>query len=107
MRVLLDQGVPAPLRKHLISHAVQTAHEKGWSTLKNGDLLTVAEREGFDVLLTTDQNLKYQQKLAGRLIAIIVLSTTSWPRIEKSADRIVTAVSRIAAGDFIEVAIPR
>lgn len=106
MRVLLDQGVPAPLRKHLAPHAVRTAYEQGWSTLKNGDLLAAAEHEGFDVLLTTDQNLKYQQKLSGRAIAILVLSTTSWPRIEKSVEKVVAAVSRIAAGDFIEVAIP-
>lgn len=106
MRILLDQGVPVPLRKHLIPHAVRTAYEQGWSTLKNGDLLAAAEREGFDALLTTDQNLKYQQKLTGRRITIVVLSTTSWPRIEKSVSNVVSALSEVAMGGFVEVAIP-
>jgi hypothetical protein len=65
-----------PLRKLLISHQVETAFERGWSTLSNGDLLTAAEREGFEVFVTTDRNLRNQQTLGGRRIAIIVLSST-------------------------------
>ena len=74
MRVLFDQGTPAPLRQLLPGHEVATAYERGWSTLKNGELLAAAETQGFQVLVTTDTNLKYQQNLASRTIAIVVLS---------------------------------
>jgi hypothetical protein len=77
MRVLFDQGTPVPLRRYLSHHSVATVFEKGWSTLQNGDLLRAAEQEAFDILITTDQNLKYQQNLATLRIAIVVLMTTS------------------------------
>jgi predicted nuclease of predicted toxin-antitoxin system len=73
VKILFDQGVPVPLRKHLANHQVATAYERGWGAIKNGDLIAMAEREGFDLLLTTDQNLKYQQDLTHRKIAIAVL----------------------------------
>ena len=79
MRILFDQGTPAPLRQLLRGHNVSTAYEMGWSELANGDLLAAAEAD-FDALVTTDQNLRYQQDLAGRRLAILVLPTTSWPR---------------------------
>ena len=63
-------------------HLVATAYEKGWSALTNGELLSRAEAEGFDALVTTDQNLRYQQNLTGRKISVIVLLTTNWPRIK-------------------------
>ena len=65
MRVLFDQGTPAPLRHALVGHSVETAFELGWDTLQNGALIAEAENNGFDVLLTTDKNLKYQQNLSG------------------------------------------
>lgn len=77
MRILFDQGTPAPLRHLLAGHAVSTAYELGWSTLKNGELLAAAEGQAFEVLVTTDTNLKYQQDLGSRHIAIVVLGTTS------------------------------
>ena len=69
MRVLFDQGTPAPLRGHL-KHDVATVLDLGWSTLSNGEVLGRAEAAGFDVLVTTDQNLKYQQNLPRRRVAI-------------------------------------
>ena len=69
MKILFDQGTPIPLRNSLPNHVVETAHEKGWGNLKNGDLLTRAEAEGFDAPITTDQNLRYQQNLSGWRIA--------------------------------------
>ncbi|HSS78724.1 MAG TPA: DUF5615 family PIN-like protein, partial [Thermoanaerobaculia bacterium] len=81
MRILLDQGTPAPLRHELTGHNVTTAYEKGWSALKNGELLKAAEAE-FEALVTTDRNLRYQQNLTGRRLAILVLPTTSWPKIQ-------------------------
>ena len=76
MRVLFDQGTPVPLRQHLTGHQVETAFELGWSRLSNGELLAAAESR-FDVLVTTDRNLRHQQSLAGRKLAVLVLPTTS------------------------------
>ena len=77
MKILFDQGTPAPLRSVLVNLSVVTAYEKGWSTLKNGDLILAAESEGFEVFVTTDSKLKYQQNLQRRTIAIVVLLSTS------------------------------
>lgn len=86
MKLLFDQGTPVPLRTHLPNHTIETAYEKGWSNLNNGDLLTHAESYGFDALLTTDQNLLHQQNLTGRKITVVVRLTTSWPRIKDHID---------------------
>jgi hypothetical protein len=106
VRVLFDQGTPAPLRHLLPGHEVATAYERGWTTLKNGELLASAEINGFEVLVTTDTNLKYQQNLATRTIAIVVLGTTSWPRIKAAAEVVVAAVNASAQGSYAEVAVP-
>lgn len=103
MQVLFDQGTPVPLRRYLAPHAVATVFEKGWSTLQNGELLRMAEHEEFEVLVTTDQNLKYQQNLRERRIAIVVLMTTSWPRIERKVTYVITAINSVKPGDYIEV----
>jgi hypothetical protein len=105
MRILFDQGTPVPLRRHLTSHVVDTAFERGWSTLSNGELLDVAEQEGYALPMTTDQNLRYQQQLADRQLAIIVLLSTSWPRIQLRIDAIQAAVESIVAGGYQEIAI--
>ena len=75
MRILFDQGTPAPLRHALAGHSVETAYERGWSNPSNGALLNAAEDASFDLFVTTDQNLRYQQDLAGRRLAILVLPT--------------------------------
>jgi len=105
-RILLDQGAPVPLRKHLAPHAVSKAFEQGWEKLKNGELIQEAEAAGFSLLITTDQNLKYQQNLAGRRLAILVLMTTSWPRIEKAVEAVRKAVDAAGAGADSELPIP-
>ena len=102
MRILFDQGTPAPLRKALGAHAVETAFERGWSELENGALISAAESEGFELLITTDTNLRYQQNLSGRSIAVLVLSTPSWPRIRKVSFEISVAVGGVSAGQFLE-----
>ncbi len=94
MKILFDQGTPVPLRNSLNSYDVSTVYELGWSTLKNGELISRAEDEGFYLLITTDKNLKYQQNLTTRKITILVLSTTSWPRIKLSIDKIIDAVKK-------------
>ncbi len=106
MRVLFDQGTPVPLRQSLTLHEVTTAYERGWSTLKNGDLLDAAEREGYSVLITTDRSLKYQQNLSARHIAIVVLSTPSWPRIQQALEPIAWVIDSATAGSYTEIAIP-
>jgi len=103
MQVLFDQGTPVPLRSYLPAHSVTTVFEKGWSTLQNGDLLRAAEREDFEVFVTTDQNLKYQQNLADYKIAVVVLPTTSWPVIEKSANQVADAIDGMKPGEYLEV----
>ena len=106
MRVLFDQGTPVPLREHLNQHQVETAFERGWSSLTNGDLLARAEQEGFEIFVTTDKNLSYQQNLGGLSIAIVVLTSTSWPRIQKAVAAITQAIGSTVPGSFQEVDIP-
>lgn len=106
MRLLFDQGTPLPLRTYLSDHTVFTAFEKGWSELENGELLAAAESEGFDVLITTDQSLRYQQNLSERKIAVIALLTTNWPRIEKNISLVIDALANILAGSYLEISFP-
>jgi predicted nuclease of predicted toxin-antitoxin system len=106
MRILFDQGTPKPLAAYLPGHTITLASQMGWSTLKNGELLSAAELAGFDLMITTDRNLAYQQNLTERKIAIVVLGAGNWPRIEASVAAVVQAVERVAQGTFEEVAIP-
>ena len=105
MKILFDQGTPVPLRRHLHPHFVDTSAERDWSTLQNGQLLKQAESDGYDLFITTDKNLKYQQNLTGRMMRILVLSTTSWPRISKRINEIRDALERLDEGGYIEVEI--
>ena len=105
MRVLFDQGTPVPLRRFLNSHTVTTVYEKGWSRTRNGDLLRLADQQMFAVFLTTDQNLKYQQNLTDRQIAIVVLPTTSWPRLQEHVQKIAAALTGIKPGEYYELSL--
>ena len=105
MKILFDQGTPVPLRRHLHPHLVDTAAELGWSQLQNGDLLASAEEKGYDLMITTDQNLQYQQNMSDRTIGIVVLKTTSWPRIKTKVDEVSRAVNDLPAGGYAEVVI--
>jgi predicted nuclease of predicted toxin-antitoxin system len=106
MRILFDQGTPAPLRQALKDHEVSTAYELGWSTLANGDLIATADAS-FDVLITTDKNIQHQQNLAGRRLAVIILPTTSWPRLRQHVGLIIDAVDGAVPGQYREVLFPR
>ena len=105
MRILFDQGVPVPLRKHLSEYAVDTAFERGWSTLDNGALLNSAETGGHGSLITTDQNLRHQQNLAEWRLGIVVLLAASWPRIQGRVEAVRTAVDQAVPGSYIEVRV--
>jgi hypothetical protein len=102
VRILLDHGVPAPLRDFLGDHTVDTAYEMGWARLENGVLIGSADA-AFDALITTDQNLRYQQKLTGRRLAVLILPTTSSPKIQAHIADGVEAVSELQPGEFFEL----
>jgi hypothetical protein len=107
MLVLFDNGTPRTLARYLIDHhAVTEARARGWEQLENGDLLTVAEAAGFEVLVTTDKNLRYQQNLAGRKLAVVVLGKGRWSLIKPHVAQIVAAVNAATPGSFAEVEIP-
>ena len=106
MKILFDNGAPNPIARSLAGHEVVFARRIGWHELKNGELLRKAEEAGFDLLLTSDKNIRHQQNLAGRRIAIIVLGNQQWPEVRLHLDRIVAAVNAVRPGSFLEVEIP-
>ena len=106
MLVLFDQGTPVPIRPFLKGHKVQTTAERGWDMLENGELLRAAEAAGFDVLVTPDKNIRYQQDLTARTIALVVLGNPRWPILRLHVQRVVAAVDAARSGSYIEVEIP-
>lgn len=102
MKVLFDQGTPAPLRRALVDHQVDLARELGWHTLKNGELLDSAERLGYDILVTTDQSLQYQQNLSGRRLAILVVAA-DWRHVQRQIEAIKSAVRETRPGAYLEI----
>ncbi len=103
-RILLDHNVPRPLRRALTGHEVRTTAEMGWERLTNGELLDAAEAAGFGVFVTGDKNIRHQQDLSHRRIALVVLSTTYWPTVRRQGERIARAVDQAASGSYAEVA---
>lgn len=106
MRILFDHSAPSPLGAFLIGHIVVEAVERGWHRLSNGDLLNAAEAEDFDVMVTADKNIRYQQNLSTRRIAIIELSTPRWPVVRLHVDRILAALTAVTPGGYLQVDIP-
>jgi len=105
MKILLDECVPAPMQSLLSNHACTTVQAKGWSGIRNGDLLQRAEAE-FDLFITSDQNIRYQQSLAGRSIAILELSTNDIGRIRAAGPIIDKVVANIQPNAFQHLDIP-
>ena len=101
MRVLFEQGTPAPLRNYVREHQVVTAYEMGWSELSNGKLIANAE-EQFDLLVTTDKGLRYQQNLTRREIAILVLPDANWLKLERHAPNIAATAIAMQPGSYVE-----
>jgi hypothetical protein len=106
MRVLFDHGTPTPLIPFLAGHTVTRAKDLGWDRLLNGALLDAAEAEGFEVLMTTDKNMKAQQNLKTRAIAIVVLGNSQWPIVQRHVRKIAAAVNAATPGSYTEVEIP-
>ena len=106
MLVLLDNSAPRGLAQLLKGHSVEEARLRGWEELANGELLDVAEQAGFEVLVTTDQNIRYQQNLKTRKISLVVLEHSQWPMVKLVADKVVAAVNDANAGSYVEVEVP-
>jgi hypothetical protein len=106
MLVLFDQATPVPIRSYLEGHTVRTAFQQGWDKLTNGELLVAAEEDGFELFLTTDKNIRYQQNLAQRKIAILVLGQQQWPLLRPHIQCVVDAVNAASPGSFAELEIP-
>ncbi len=106
MLVLFDQGTPIGIRHSLHEHTVRTATQQGWSTLLNGQLLRAAEAAGFDVLVTTDTSLPFQQNLEGRKLAVVVLSKNRWKLIRRMLPEIAAVVADAKPGRCTVVEIP-
>jgi hypothetical protein len=106
MRILFDHGTPAPLIGFLTGHTVRRAKDLGWDRLVNGELLVAAEQADFDVLLTPDKNIRHQQNLTGRRLALVVLSTPQWPRVRLCTEKVLAAVNAVTPGSYTEVHIP-
>lgn len=100
MKVLLDENLDHRLRNHLGAHEVFTASYKGWDGLKNGNLIRVAEDDGFDVLLTGDQTLYYEQNLSGKRLAVISLSSVEWRIVKDHLAKIIKAIDNAAPESF-------
>jgi hypothetical protein len=106
MLILFDHVTPRGVARSLTGHTVTKVKDRGWDKLTNGALLAEADRAGFDVLLTADKNMRYQQNLTGRRIALVVLSTPQWPLVKLHLDKIAAAIDAATPGSFAEVDIP-
>ena len=106
MRILFDHNAPRQLRRHLVGHDVDVAEERGWATLVNGALLDRAEEAGYEVVITADKNMPYQQNIASRSLALIVLGANRWPLIEPRIDDVRVALEGVQPGEVREVPIP-
>lgn len=106
MKILYDNGVPNPLARSLAGHDVSFARRIGWHELRNGELLHYAEAAGFDVLVTTDKNMRFQQNLSARKISVVVLGNPQWPNVRNHLEKIAHAIDNVSPGSLVNVDIP-
>ena len=106
MLILFDNGTPRGLVRFLAGHSVEEARTRGWEELSNGELIDAAEQAGFNVMVTTDKNIRYQQNLKARKIALVVLEHSQWPMVKLVAENIVAAVNAAGPGSYAEVDVP-
>src|ERR1035441_4176578 len=106
MPILFDNGTPRGLARFLAGHTVEEARGRGWEELRNGELIDLAGQAGFEVILTTDKNIRDQQNLNARKIAVVVLEHSQWPMVKLVADTIIAAVNAAEPGIYVEVAVP-
>jgi len=105
VRILFDANTPAPLAAWLRRHDVTRADELGWQGLENGDLLDSAEQAGFEILLTCDQNVRYQQNFSARKLAVVILSTNHWPSLRRVADKVASKIDFAQIGQLLRIDI--
>lgn len=105
MLILFDHSTPRALRRHIGRHTVHVAEQLGWHRLANGLLIARAEAAGYELLISADQTIQYQQNLAGREIAIIVLMKNDWSLIRQHVDDINAAIDGIQPGSYVEIEI--
>jgi hypothetical protein len=106
MLVLFDNNTPRGLARFFASHTVVEARTRGWDQLVNGELISGAEQAGFEVMVTADKNIRYQQNLETRKIALVVLENSQWPMVKLVAEKIVAAVNAARPGSYVEVDVP-
>ena len=106
MLILFDHSTPAPLASYLTGHTVVEAKDRGWDRLSNGELLTEAERSGFDILVTADTGIVYQQNLKDRKIALVVLSRNRWQLVQRVIRKIVAAINAAEPGSYTLIDVP-
>ena len=106
MLILLDNGTPRGLARFLVGHSVEESSSRGWEEVANGELIGAAEQAGFELIVTTDKNIRYQQNLEHRKIALVVLEHSQWPMVKLVAQQIVEAVNAATPGCYIEVPVP-
>jgi hypothetical protein len=106
MLIPFDNGAPRGLARFLTGHSVEEARARGWEELSNGELIEIAEQAGFDVLVTTDKNIRYQQNLKTRKIALVVLEHSQWPMVRLVAENIIAAVNAAEPGSYVQVDVP-
>jgi hypothetical protein len=107
IRILLDQNAPFGLRRLLLGHDVAKAASLGWSTIQNGDLIRAAEEAGFAVLITCDRNIRHQQNLTGRQLALIELTTNQWATIRDNIAEVLTVIETATPGSYATIRFPK
>jgi hypothetical protein len=107
IRILLDQNAPLGLRRLLTGHDVRTAASLGWSTIQNGDFIRAAEQAGFAILITCDRNIRYQQNLAGRELALIELTTNQWATIRDNIADVLAVIETASSGSYATIRFPK
>ncbi|MCY4555849.1 MAG: hypothetical protein OXF79_05635 [Chloroflexi bacterium] len=105
MLTLLDHSVPQPLRAYLPAHTVHTAEQLGWDRLPDGEVITLAEEAGYELPITCDKGIRYQQNLVGRNLSVLVLMYNNWRLIRARVDAITASINEMGAGELREVTI--
>ena len=105
MRILFDHNVPAPLRRYLSGHQIDTASERGWEALSNGSLLTEAEGNNYEVFITADQSIRHQQNLTRFRIAVLVVTDNLWPNVRQKTEEVLQALNLLEPGEYREIEI--
>ena len=107
MRLLFDHGVPSLLRRFLVQHEVTFAKERGWAEYVNGRLLAAAEEAGFEVMVTCDKKIVFEQNLTGRRIGLAILPTNIWPHLRPHVAEVVAFIDAAVLGECRKLELPR